>query len=766
MSFLREKQEMKQTRAFILLAATAALFCPSSGHAMDIVTQGGAVAVVVVRNDAETPAQARMRKASAGAFDCSDQGAARVLADWIEKITGTRLQIVGRAPEGAPALYVGSAAVAAGLELSDVVSPTNEGLRIISDGRNRVLIGGQSDTATVKAACRFLEELGCRYFMDNDLGEVYPQTDSLSVGELDIAEKPALTMRSIWGSQWTGQSLWKVWNGAGGRAMSTGHSWAGYVDQNLFDSHPEYFALRDGRRRKGGWYCTSNPQLREVFARGVVSSKTRDPSVSPPDGTGYCQCEACRLQDDPNNVEPSSGRPSVTNRYADFLDEVGRRVAKVRPESLLSFYCYADYTQPPTLNRRLSPNLVAWIAPIRYSRFHRIGSPASSSRIQLQRVIDGWAASAEHIAYRTYNYNLAECLVPFSKLSVWAHDIPYLRDKGCIGINLESLTNWEIYGPHLYQSIRLAYNPDADSAAMMDDYFMKFYGPKAGVFMKRYWLAIDAAFAQIKCESGSFFALHLVYTPQFLQRLEALVTKAAQAAEGDTLHAARVSMTREGLDNAVQYVQLRQAMNAGDFLHAKEIYEQLFRRNEAERKKGYGNHYTLNYLERFLGTHVRAGAAAAAPPNKVLCVLEDRMKLAYDHNDTGTEKGCHGRDFDDSSWRQVATFTNTLNAQGLPDVKAFLWYRTPVTIPQTRGRLYLFFTEVDGQAVSIYLNGRHVASLGSQARRKPFEVDITEAAEEGTNVLAVRVDHRRITELFLGGIIRPVLLIEKPDRAN
>jgi hypothetical protein len=42
-------------------------------------------------------------------------------------------------------------------------------------------------------------------------------------------------------------------------------------------------------------------------------------------------------------------------------------------------------------------------------------------------------------------------------------------------------------------------------------------------------------------------------------------------------------------------------------------------------------------------------------------------------------------------------------------------------------------------------------------------VDITEAVRPGDNVLAVRVDHSRITELFLGGILRPVLLVEKAE---
>ena len=747
---------------FVVLTAAAS---PAQNPRMNIVKNDQAVAVIIVRRPPGSLDQRPSKKtqeARTGGFQCSDLTAAMVLANWIEKMTDVRLEIAYQPSSERPAIYIGAAAMEAGLDLSDIASPTKEGLRIISDGETRILIAGQNEVSTMKAVCRFLEELGCRYFMDNELGEVYPKTKAISVGKLNITEKPGLMLRRIWGSKWSGQSLWKVWNGAGGLAMSTGHAWGGYVNETLFETHPEYFALRDGRRRKGSWYCTSNPELRRVFAGGVISKEGYNPSVSPPDGTGYCQCADCCAQDDPDNVEPSSGRPSMTNRYVDFLDEVAKAIAKVHPDWLLSFYCYADYTQPPTLHRSLSPNLVAWIAPIRYSRYHRIGSPNSSSRMQLAEVIHGWAAVAEHIAYRTYNYNLAECLVPFSKLSVWKHDIPYLKNKGCIGINLETLTNWEIYGPHIYQSIRLAYDPDADSDALMDDYFMKFYGAGAGPFMKQYWLSIDTAFADMKCESGSFFALHLVYTPQFLRELDVLIGRASHAAADDKTYSARVDMTAQGLENAIQYMQIRDAMNRGDFAVAKRIYKELYARNESEDNKGYGNHYTLNYLQRFIGEHVTAGAKAAAPPNKVLQVLPDWMKLMYDLQDKGVEQGYHKPELDDSKWRNVATYSNTLNAQGLPDIKSIMWYRTSISVPRQHAQLCLFFTEVDGQAVTVYVNGNEVASLDKQARRKPFEVDITSAVKPGDNVVAIKVDHQRITELFLGGIIRPVLLIEKP----
>ncbi len=111
---------------------------------------------------------------------------------------------------------------------------------------------------------------------------------------------------------------------------------------------------------------------------------------------------------------------------------MAQQVRKTHPDSILNFYCYADYTQAPTSGLRLEPNLCAWIAPILYCRYHRIGDPACPSRWQLRDLIDGWAASAQKIAYRTYNYNLAECCVPVSLLSVWKHDIAVRVDHSSI----------------------------------------------------------------------------------------------------------------------------------------------------------------------------------------------------------------------------------------------------------------------------------------------------------------------------------------------
>jgi len=741
-------------RILVLAVAVVVAFGTYDSAAMDLVRDGRPTATIVVDSADSPPGQTGRRRRG-----FTDRQAAEVLVDWVRKMTDAELPIAASVPDGKPAVYIGAAAVNAGLKLNDIDSPSREGLRIVGNGR-RILLAGQNETATLKAVCRLLEHFGCRYLVDHPLGEVYPRTKTLSVRRLDVTEQPGFLYRTIWGSEWSGSRLWKVWNGAGGTPFSTGHAWGGYVAKGLFERHPEYFRQRDGRREPSDWYCTSNPGLRKVFAQGVIdriAAGAMNPSISPPDGRGYCECDACRRQDDPKVLEPSTGTVCVTNRYVDFYRDVARQVAKASPESTLSFYCYADYTQAPSGGVKLPPNLCAWIAPIRYCRFHRTGHPNCPSRRQLEELLDGWGAAAEKIAYRTYNYNLAECVVPFSLMSVWKHDIPYLKAKGCIGVNLETLTNWQIYGPHIYLSIRLAYDPAADADAIMDDYYLKFYGPKAGPPMKQYWTAVDLAFDRLACHSGSFFAVHLVYTPEFMRKCRGLIDRASTAAGSDEAYRARVEMAGEGLRNAEQYVALRTAMNRGDFAGAKRIYDRLLARSEQHQATKLGNHYTVGYLKRFIGRQVEAGFAATSPPNRLLHVLSDVWAMQYDEADEGVAKGYHRPGFDDSAWSDVSTYGSTLDAQGLPDRQTILWYRTSFTLPKRHDKLSLVFTEVDGDA-TVYVNGRSVG--GSEKKRVPFEVDVSGAVTLGENVVAVRVDHRNITELFLGGIVRPVMLIE------
>ena len=798
---------MKLALPLLLLAAT--LLTPCASHALDLVRAGKPFATIVLATPppAPEPAPAKGKAPKRKPAPETDETfAARVLAEWVKKITDADLPIADKAPAGTPAIYVGQAALAAGLKLDDIVSPSHEGVRIVVDGQ-RVLIAGQSEAATLKAVCRFLEALGCRYLMDGPLGEVFPRTPTLSVGALNLTEKPGLLWRNPKGPSWNAR-LWKAWNGAGGEQFGHSHSWGNYVSPALFAEHPDYFAMgANGERKASDWICTSNPGLRAHFASNVVAAierGTRHPSLSPTDGRGYCKCPACVAQDDPKAIEPSSGTPAMSNRYVDFFDAVARRVGQTHPEAVLSFYCYADYTQPPTVKRPLATNLCAMIAPIRYCRLHPVGHPGCTSREQQVSMTDGWAAVAKRLGYYNYMYNLADGTLPMFKFSACQKEFPYLADKGLTYMTIEVLSNWHIYGPQIYLSLRLAYDPHADATAIMEDYWVKFYGPKAALPMKAYWMSIDAAQQRLTTHAGSFFGLAQVFTPEFLQQSDALLAKAAAAAKGDAIYEQRVALHAEGLRSARAYRTMSDAMNRGDFAGALRDYDETVARLKADVSKGWVNpEYATAYLERFLSKSIRAGAAATAAPNRVLQVLPDRWRFSFDAPDTGNERGFHRPDFADVAWPLVATHNTTLDAQG-HDQNTVLWYRTRFTVPPKHGPLALFFGEVDG-ASEVYVNGQKIpvvlpvvepkpakkgpataatpapapatpappiaattppakaARDGLSKSRTPFEVDVTAAVKPGENVLSLRVDHTRITDLSLGGLLRPVLLIEKPQ---
>lgn len=612
------------TVTLAVLYAPAARPLSAVEASLRLVVDGKPSAVVVVADPPESAPKKSRRKRK----EMTDEAVAEVLVGWVRKITGAALPVAGKPAAGRPAVYVGAAAVGAGLRLDDIGSASGEGMRIVA-GDSRVLIAGQCPAATLKAVCRFLEELGCRYFMEGPLGEIYPEQKTLAVPVLDITDKPGFLSRRIWGSTWSGRSLWKTWNGAGGIRLHTGHSWGSYIPKKLFDEHPGYFRMDgEGTRRPSQWLCTSNDALRAAFAARVsaaIAAGTGHPSISPPDGRGYCRCPACRAQDDPDAREPSTGAVCMTNRYVDFFDDVARRVAADHPGAILNFYA-------------------------------------------------------------------------------------------------------------------------------------KFFGPRAGPHMKTYWSAVDDAGKRLRCHAGSFFAIHNLYTPRLLATCRRHLAAAAAAARDDGRFAERVALHREGFRNAVACAEIREAMNRGDFTRAKDLCDRLLARNEALVSRKLSNHYTPRYVRRFLGKIVEAGAAATAAPNRLVAVLPDRWRLAYDPDDAGEQKGYAKPGFDDGGWKEVAMYSDTLNAQGLPDRKTVMWYRARFDVPPGTENPALFFAEIDGTA-AVFVNGRPVGQ--QQKKRAPFTVAIGAAARFGANVVAVRVDHSTITELDLGGILRPVLLIAR-----
>ncbi|MBM4033362.1 MAG: DUF4838 domain-containing protein [Planctomycetes bacterium] len=688
--------------------------------------------------------------------------AAADLAEFVEKMSGAKLEAKAaaegeRPPANAPAVVLGALALEMGLP-KPPATPSLDGYCLKTQG-NHLLLAGEAPMSTRFAVTHFLERLGCRWFMANRLGEVIPKLKSISLDGFDVSEKPDFKYRNVWGFVPNARSR------LGGMDLPNRHDWEHVPADKFFKDHPEYYALRGGQRRPSGWLCTSNPDIPRIFADAYVAKAKKGvkaDTISPPDGRGFCECDKCKALDVPDYIEPSSGTISMSDRYVRFFDAVGQLVAREAPGFILSFYCYSDYTLPPKTVSKVADNLCGWVTTIRFCRIHGVDNPRCESRQRYKAVVEAWAKLMQTACY-DYNYNLAEVTVPISKITYLKENVPFLKKTACWGINFESMSAWNLYGPHTYLASRLMWKADADADAILDDYYSKLFG-KAAPHVKAYWERIDKAVREADVHVGCFHGVHAIWTPELVMSCAADLDAASQAAETDP-ERERVALFRSGLENASFYLGVRDAINRCDFAAAKASYDAWLKHMDDSFAKQYSTMggYKRGYAEWFLKPIIESGLARTTAERKLLAQLPDEWDFRYDPADAGEKEGWFKPDAPPEGWRKVKTYSATLNEQKIPEQLTWMWYRTRLKAPDAlpAGPLHLWFGEVDGSPTKVYLNGELAGEF--TGARKPSELEVTGKLAAGKeNLIVVRTGHLSISELMLGGIVRPGMLYSGP----
>jgi hypothetical protein len=657
---------------------------------------------------------------------------------------------------GQPAIVVGALALELGLP-PPPATVSADGYSLLSKG-SHLLMAGESSNATRFAATHYLETLGCRWLMHCKPGIVIPEAKTISLGGLDVKEKPDFLFREVWAMQ-------RHWARMGGMDLPNRHDWQHIPADKYFKDHPEYFALQNGERKPGGWVCTSNPDVIRLFAEAYIAKAkagVKADTISPPDGRGFCQCDACKALDVPGYIEPSNAALSMSDRYARFFNEVAKRVAKEAPDFILSFYAYSDYTLPPKNLTEFSPNLVAWITTIRFCRLHGVENTACESRQRYRGVVEGWAKLMKTASY-DYNYNLAEVCVPISKITYIKQNIPYLKKTGCLGVNMEAMAAWNLYGPHTYLTSRLLWDADADPDAILADFYEKAVGKTAAPHLKAYWDRIDEACVKSQTHCGSFYVNHAIWTPELVKACQADLD-ACEAKAGTAGEKERVALFRSGLENAKYWLSLRDAINTCDFVNASNVLARFIAHMDDANAKGYNtmDGYKRGYVERIVKGMVDSGLTWSSGDRRKVVQLPDAWSFRYDPENGGEAAGWFKPGAPAEGWRTVRTYSATLNEQGIGEQLTWMWYRVKLTPPALpEGPLHLWFGEVDGAPTTVWVNGEKVGELAG--RRRAGAVEVTGKLVPGKeNEIVVRTNHGAISELMLGGILRPVMLVAGP----
>ncbi len=700
--------------------------------------------------------------------------AASELANFLHRMNGKPAHVqhtasTDQVPSKPGVIVLGNLAAQLGLKL-DRHSGAQDGFRYKVDN-SRLLLVGESPQGVLHGIYDLLERLGCGWFAPGDLGEVVPSLKTATLPDsLDHTGLSNSVNRRFWyggkGNPDKSTQRWIVRNKAEYQQGSWNHSWHGLVPpKQHFESHPELFSLNRGRRTTKQ-LCTTNPETVRIASASLLermrTENQRIFAAGPNDGGNLCECPNCARLDSPGYFEPTSGMPSCADRIFGFAGDLATLTSNEFPNKDLGILVYSEYSRPPIKLKSLHPNIFPMIAPIRRCRFHGPDNPVCESSRLLGSEIHAWGALSKKIGFYAYNYNLADALVPLSKISYYKRLASALKktEPSQLAWIFESIDAWSAHAPHFYLCTRLAWNTDIDVDAEMEKYFTGFYAESATP-MRQYWQRLDKAYDETPVHVGSQYGLHQIWTPELLSKSRADLQEAASLAKSDRVKRA-VAMAEAGLHTAELFMEIWNHIGKCDFIQAAQAQSALKSHIDSLSNQTDPNwiheRYAWGYYTRFIGLTVDAGAAALSDGGQLVTRLPHTWRTQKDEDKTGTSKKWWSPELDDTSWQPFQTFTQSWADHGLDHYHGDLWYRTTFSIPPQlpAGELRLWFGGFDHD-IEVFINGNRLGGWLGFAKPAEFS-DIGKHLKPGKNQITVRVSSGDLGELGTGGIMMPIMI--------
>ncbi|MBQ6914833.1 MAG: DUF4838 domain-containing protein, partial [Kiritimatiellae bacterium] len=298
------------------------------------------------------------------------------------------------------------------------------------------------------------------------------------------------------------------------RTLAVGGGHTTFADpirpRDWYESHPEYFALVDGKRWNGERHCLSNPEVQHIVARHIIDIYNQTGGrgmyrFGLMDGVAnVCECDACRALDDEGAVK----RPlnaDITMRYSNVVGAIAEEVYAAWPNlERLNYTAYSIYGHelpPPGI--RMDPRMGCAFCIHGRCYGHRLDDPNCPLNVDRYAWLKAWMKVFTHGYMREYgncsaNYYCAyericaSDLKLYAKLGVsgWMEEMrfvdagpwPVLSDPEKIRRWCEkSPSNWQ----WLYVVSRLTWDPMLDVDVILDDIESKYYA-EAYPAMKRY----------------------------------------------------------------------------------------------------------------------------------------------------------------------------------------------------------------------------------------------------------------------------------------
>ncbi len=515
--------------------------------------------------------------------------AAEALSQWLERATGETWHITDATsvPANALAIRLGDAA-RAGLPSAPEPSALPHDGYWIRQGADGVRIAGRDyaggdlsmethplrsheawngelrlcafgDMGTWNGVHQFLESLGFRWFMPGEEGTEVPSLEEIALSPREGTKAPAFEYRYAWLADfkfYPQDALWYRRIGYGAPApVNIGHAFG--IMLKYADSHPEYFALIDGKRDtsnlsvlSGGNLCLSQPKAVEIWIEEMRAFFQKNPQLTifpicPNDCmTRICECPECQAQ-----VSPQLGEKGLFSNYVwGFAAKVAKAAKTEFPDKKVGCFAYSNYQEVPDCLTEIPDNLAVMIC------YQRQNERTPGGKAQIRNAIESWSRLVDAIYLWTYphlNYWKPWRHYPRFYPHLLAGDIRANHALGNVkGEFVESESfdasegaqrgwKYDFHYPWLnhltaYLIAKLLWEPECDLDALLDDYYLRFYGP-AGDPMKEFWTRVEKLTME-----RPFQHPFDVYTPADAKSLVALLQRAVGLVPEGSVYRARL----------------------------------------------------------------------------------------------------------------------------------------------------------------------------------------------------------------------------------
>ena len=569
------------------------VFLCAPAWALTLVSQGSSDYTIVIPDDAIQ----------------AERTAARELVHHIKQISGAELPIASESQfDGSAGILLGANRHQKELGIEpDWQQLGKEGYLLRVVARNLIIAGGRPRGTLYGVYALLEDQLGCRWFAPDTT--FIPKRDTIELPALDLTGGPAFEYRDPWMYAGHIYSIW--WRthfdpkyvartrnsgnlidrhvhpidnryGGGFTIPRFGHNLSQLVPaKDYAASHPEYFALHDGKRIIGGdlELCLSHPDVARIAADTLRRWMREAPDadmffIGQSDTSNYCQCERCVLAYRKYSANPGGdpwgglGWGGLAGRNLHFANEIAQRLEEEFPNRRIGVFAYGATRNPP-LNIQAHRNIVVWYCPIERCACHPIDrGPINGVFYDFAGGIDRWKAIAEEVYL--YDYRLGNALAPPADLLTLAETVRAAKRLGVGGVMVDAMIDIQAgFGFCRYWLwARLLRDPDVDAVWALREFLDAYYGsaaPHIDAFIRltsnpRMYGPLPLDDANIWTAQDSLSRQHLVHgchlgrrklTRDALETGYALMEKARQATADDPQARAHVDAARMVLQYAM-----------------------------------------------------------------------------------------------------------------------------------------------------------------------------------------------------------------------